>query len=533
MNKERGQILPLFAILLVGILAMMALSIDVTSAYSARQGFRTIADAAALAGAQDLQEGTTRTLSASDYVAARSDAIASVGKQLGVAPTCGTLVGFQINCTVPGSDLTFSVRSPLNSASECVSCDPLRSVFVNFANPRFQLSAARILGMQSFNVAVGSVAGLSMGKSYTIVALRPPRPLGSSTGFDVRDIRLDGGTTVNVDNGDVGSNANMEYGGTDSLLTLDPGFSMYYYDPGPPEWTPPSPANPTGMHITSLIEDPKYVIPSVRTGAPPSGIDSNETTGSVCANAALALLADPGYSAYVPVSASAPDMSKIVCWRPGIYSTTLNVSNGDLAIMEPGLYFLDKGIDARGSLIGGYTAGVPGVALVLPQSSGTGSPVQFNNTTSGGSAPTAVLLNAGTKFGNPIGGAEAAAALDFAGNPIVTNTTPAIKMTLMVTWDSNCIVQVAYPTACDDTHNSVIKLTGGTALYLAGVQYMPSDNVTLSGNSAGQGFVGQIVAWTIFYTGGSTLNQEGTGGLEAGILRLDAACTLPDSPCAP
>jgi len=48
-RDARGQILPLFALMLVGIFAIAALAIDVSSAYSARQFYRTAADAAALA----------------------------------------------------------------------------------------------------------------------------------------------------------------------------------------------------------------------------------------------------------------------------------------------------------------------------------------------------------------------------------------------------------------------------------------------------------------------------------------------------
>ena len=55
MKNERGQILPLFAILLIGLFAIAALAVDVSGTYAARQAYRTTADAASLAGAQDLQ----------------------------------------------------------------------------------------------------------------------------------------------------------------------------------------------------------------------------------------------------------------------------------------------------------------------------------------------------------------------------------------------------------------------------------------------------------------------------------------------
>ena len=53
-RTERGQVLPLFALMLVALMAITALAFDVSNAYAARRAFRTAADAAALAGALDL-----------------------------------------------------------------------------------------------------------------------------------------------------------------------------------------------------------------------------------------------------------------------------------------------------------------------------------------------------------------------------------------------------------------------------------------------------------------------------------------------
>ena len=128
-----------------------------------------------------------------------------------------------------------------------------RAIQVAVHDPNFSTNFSRLFGQTTWDVGRTSVAGLSFGKNYTIVTLRPPQPIGHGGGFDVRDIRIEGGTHVIVSNGDVGSNSNMEYGGTGSKLYLDPGYNMYYYDPNPPAWTPPTPADPTGKHLASLI----------------------------------------------------------------------------------------------------------------------------------------------------------------------------------------------------------------------------------------------------------------------------------------
>ena len=112
----------------------------------------------------------------------------------------------------------------------------------------------------------------------------------------------------------------------------------------------------------------------------------------------------------------------------------------------------------------------------------------------------------------------------------MTNTTPAIKMSLMVTRDAGCPVATPYPTStCDDTHNDTISVQGNSALYLAGVQFMPSDNAVIQ-SSAATGYVGQIWAWTLKYDGGVLLTQEGLAAEGPGRIRIDTACS-PGAAC--
>lgn len=518
-RKPIGQVVPLFALTLVMIFAMAALAIDVSNAYSARQAYRTFADAAALAGAQDLQIGNTRFVTPAQYNNARGHALASLESQLGGAATC-VLTGNRSDCTFAGLPHQAAIITPI-PASACASCDPDRSVQVNVVQPALSLSFAHALGIGNFRVGVTAVAGLTFNRSYAIVTLRPPF---SPAIPGVRDIAINGGTRVIVTTGDVGTNANMLYSGTNSILVLDSGYRMYYYDPfNPPLWG----SDPVASKVTTLIADPGYPIPS-RAGGPVGSLD---TTG--CAAIAATVLANSHYAPSVPLSGTAPDMTKIQCYKPGIYSATVNVNNGTLSIFEPGLYFFDGGLDAQGSVIGGYDPGVPGVAFVFRESAGT----QFKNRTSGGGGGVVqiVALNAGTRYLNP-GGMEATAAVDYSGGRVQTNTSPPKLMTIIVPPDPNC--PVVYPAAstCTNTvenNNKSVDLSGGSGVYLAGVQYGPSDNMTIAGNTTTGGYVGQVWAWTLVYTGGSAINQEGDTDQGPGVLRLDAACTAPGTPCVP
>lgn len=519
--KERaaGQILPLFAIFLVGLFALAALAIDVSGTYAARQSYRTAADAAALAGAQDLQVVNSRGVTSAQYTNARAHAKASMEGQFGDSATC-VLTGNRSNCTFTNISYQFQIITPL-PAGACVACDIARSVQVNMVNPNYQLSFAHVLGIGGFRIASTAVAGLQFNHSYAIVTLRPPL---SPAIPGVRDISVNGGTMVVVNTGDVGTNANMVYSGVNSILTLDPGYNMYYFDPfNGPIWG----GNPPGQKIFSLILDPGYPVPS-RTGAPAGGVD---TAG--CAPIALTIQSNPNYAPSVPMAGGVPDMTKITCYTKGVYASGLTVPNGTLAILEPGLYFFDDQLNAQGSVIGGYTPGSEGVALVFRETQNT----QFKNRTSGGGGAVTqvVSLNAGSRYLNP-GGTEATAAHDYAGGLVQTNTAPAKLMTLIVPPDSNCPViypVVATCTNAEENRNIAIDLSGGSGLYLAGVQYAPSDNVTVAGNTSTGGYVGQVWSWTLVYTGGSQINQEGDATQGPGTLRLDAACTAPGTACIP
>ena len=108
---------------------------------------------------------------------------------------------------------------------------------------------------------------------------------------------------------------------------------------------------------------------------------------------------------------------------------------------------------------------------------------------------------------------------------------------MLVKKDPNCVVPTSppfiEPTACDANKNKTLNIAGGGSLALEGVQYAPTDNVEIHGGSTGNGRVGQIISWTLTYTGGTHINQEGPGTTGNGILRIDAACSAPAEPCNP
>ena len=94
-------------------------------------------------------------------------------------------------------------------------------------------------------------------------------------------------------------------------------------------------------------------------------------------------------------------------------------------------------------------------------------------------------------------------------------------MTLIVPPDTRCPVAYPFPASCSnvvENQNKAIDLSGGSGLYLAGVQYAPSDNITVAGNTVTGEYVGQVWAWTAVYTGGSEINQEGAQSVGPGTI---------------
>jgi Flp pilus assembly protein TadG len=558
-SGSSGQALPLFALMLVVLLGFAALAIDVTRVYADLRFYRATADAASLAGAQDLQTGNTRTVTPANQQAAREHALTSLEQQLGgtrSGPGCNPTAQIA-DCALAGSPYHVWVTTP---SPTCVTCQPLRSVQVTVKHPDYGLTFARILGQDEWDPEATSVAGLAYGRSYAIITLRPPKKLGAT--FDVKDITLGGGTIVNVSNGDVGSNSNMEYSGgaSGTVMNIEDDYGMYYFDPlNAPMWNPfpPQPPTPTVQRLPSLIEDPNYQYPDM-TGAPtyndartsqantipavqsafvdPTHTPAQQAGETACA--AEAAKVDPTRYTFMATQ----DPKKIFCYNPGMYtgssgpqSATIAIGTGEVGLLKPGAYYLTEGLDVGGHLVGGYEPSpAPGVALMFDESGPGNCP---GCVFSGNNAVT-IALNAGTRFPPPSGGGTAAsAAIDWAGNPVITSgpssPDPALIMTVLVKKDPACFVPTSSPfiepSGCNAGKNKTMDIHGTGKLVLEGVQYMPTDNVEITGGSGTSGRVGQIISWTLKYDGGVAINQEGPGGEGPGILRIDAACSPSES----
>jgi len=131
---ERGQVLVLVILFLVVLLGMAAMVVDVGYAYYAHRSLQASADAAALAGAQELPDGSKATQVARQY-----------GGEPGQKnyrdnlPNVTTHVTTKCIASVPG-------------------CDPVNAIVVTEKAARVPTIFAKVLGIDNFSVSVKSTA---------------------------------------------------------------------------------------------------------------------------------------------------------------------------------------------------------------------------------------------------------------------------------------------------------------------------------------------------------------------------------------
>lgn len=525
----------LAALMMVVLIGATGLAIDLSSAYLRERGFRAITDAASLAGGQNLQIPGSRALpGTTEQDAAREHALEVLVNQLGATtpadPTpCYTSAG----CALPGTDYEVAIQTPSPTALDCFPAQ--RCIQVTIRQKSFGLTFARIFGFSDWTVSATSVAGVVQAKQYGVVTLRPPKPRGASGGDANEDnISVSGGSVVTVINADIGTNTNLKIDGTGSAVILESGFAVHHYDPYV-GWTPPPPA----FQLTSLIEDPMYEIPD---RADVTGLPVYSATGLTDAklDPADCLLEQQSVpSGYefggVPIN-DTTHHTNVTCYRPGIYQRELTSGTNEIVLLTTevptgtptsGVYFFDEGMDLGNPsvLLGGYQGGENGVALVFPECDVADTcPLKGNNA-------RLIALN----FGDTYPTDSNALPAQWNSGLVQTSATPPLLMSVMVDPGGDratCYVAPEEPNNRCSTHNATLRLPGGGSLFVAGVQYAPLDNAAVSGGSGSNGVLGQLISWTIKFSGSSGLNLQAALGSKEGVLRLDRACS-PTHICNP
>ena len=146
-----------------------------------------------------------------------------------------------------------------------------------------------------------------------------------------------------------------------------------------------------------------------------------------------------------------------------------------------------------------------------------------------------MALNFGSAYQNSSGNRATAAQWD--GGLVQTTSDPPALMSLMVEPNPACLAApfpTSEPANSCSTSDHTLLLPGNANLFLAGIQYAPTDNTEVRGNGSGStGVVGQIISWTIEFKGGASLNLQALISDTVGTLRLDPACSPTVNVCNP
>lgn len=535
-GDQDGQVIVLFALSLVALLLMGALVLDVARVYSVQQYQRSVTDAAALAGAQDLQVYSTTPTNAApgstEYNRAQCDAYNVLVRELTGSTsntTCATLPnwvsGTPLEKTV--GEYTVSITTPYQYAHDG---DPSRAVKVAISRP-FPLTFGNLVCLLPgtgcgaspvWQPGVASVADSVIIPQYALMTLQPDTSLcngsksdlvvsgGGSTGITT-------GTTLHIVTGAVGTNSTActtnPAGAKPAAIFLEDGSDIYHYSvlPSGPTWYQVN-GLPQGQKIDTLIPDPNYPWASV-TSIPP------------------APPTDTGCSLPSDLTAVFGSAVNWTCYYPGAYSSTVKINgSNEGAYLTPGVYYFEQGLSVNsGSILaGGVNSGSEGVVLVFPESG--------SNNFSTNSSTSTVVLNTGDLTGTLAGGNIRAsnpadpnviAPTDASGKQL--ETPQGMLLTIEVLRDNSCFGGSStsmIPQLCTTTHNQVVTFTGNPTILIGGVIYGPSDNMQITSNATNQsGIYGQIVSYTVSYGGGAQLNQEYPAKPLNTVLRLDTMCS--------
>jgi hypothetical protein len=535
-RSESGQVLVLFALFAVVLLGFVALAIDVSRVYAQESYQRTVSDAAALAGAQDLFQEASRDVPTGGPDNARQHAMDVLVSRLGTTrppPSCYYDGVAPKECNLPGTPYWVWITTP---SPTCVACDPNRSVQVTVKYESFGLTFARVFGQNQWDISTTSVAGITTSIRYSMVTLRPsysPSGRKDSNDQNRKDISLPAQNTyIHIENGDVGTNTSVDEQltpvGTPPLcgLQLDTGFSVYHLSTYDTWCTTGTPPGPRGIQIQTPIPDPGYVT-DARFGQIEAWLQANRTQ-SYSTQHADAVASCNGVT-------GAPSVAGLTtyCYQPGYYAppngqTAFSVGTGELAYLVTGTYFFNGNVTIQGPgggkpagmLVGGDASSGTGVALLFPST----------NATMTSAAGVGVSLNMGDATCTQ-DSCRATAPMDTPYSPLVGLVN--LPLTVVVQRNPLCFTGLV-PTDGSCSDSNVVNLSGGANLAIAGIVYAPSDHITVTSQPGSQtGTTGLIISWRVTYNGNTSLNQAYPGLFESGVLRIDAACTKgsPAMPC--
>jgi len=456
-GNEQGQILPLFVVALLVVLALAALLFDGASTLVQRRKLQNAGDAAALAGTNVLQTtGSIRACSATAGPppgAPRQDIVDAV-----LASVAANLPGYpvdQISVTCAPGWQNLAVRVDLDTTST--------SFFIG------------AIGGSPQTVATTSTAlnGQITGSSYSVVLLDPANPSWPNGRRGCPSFLISGGPTLLFD-GSVYVNSGcssasggaLGTNGTSATISFGSGKRLHVvggYNAGPLTITP---APTLGV---APLQDPLAGLEAVQYG-----------TMTVRSNSRLVL------------------NNETQVLQPGVYRGGIQLRNSSIALLRPGIYVFDAG---------GLDLGAQASFCSI---SATSTAVDCSNFAS--DCPDAscgiLLFNRGTaNGGNAMGpiSVGAGATLKVRGYDDRAMGGQNYAYRNLLIWQDGAPAQTS-------TYSQPgISLNGGGTVDISGTVYAPQGAVTMGGGSGGGGggnvdLLIQFIAWDLTMSGNSAFH---------------------------
>ena len=583
--RENGQILVLFALFVVVLIGFAAVAVDLGSYLKVRRDYQNAADAAALAGAPFLIQP------AIDRTNARKAAWTSLASQLGITlPTSPDPWDQNTPASAGVEDManTFKMwvsTPPIGAGAHYPggstgSADKTVFVWIEAQSPSY---LSRIFGLNGSLVSAWATAGLFPNR-FAVITLRQPNQAGPAQ----PDINLAGtNVSLTVIGGDVGGNYNMKLNSGSKLYlpSLQPpgaavDSQVYLYDYvscGPSCWPnvnivdPDTSSLKTAQQLPGFIPDPNYPLPSSLLSAPTGPMAGVLPLGYTNAFPAVDKKSAPG-TVVVSTGGDKPlnpsvttdsngvatcDGANAVRIGPGFY-TSLSVSGPYCVILDPTYTHdcISNGNGCTDTATPVPQAQLPGVFYFGGTSSGSGISVGNGGMVVGDGVTVVVRpSNSGDKNVVSVSGGSGSPAimdLNNGASPLVTIAQKSGAWTRRgdkpYTWNGSAWVytntyepdasqtgmalyvlrrdQIPGLSVASDDNTDIIKVNGAAALSWSGITYAPHDNVMLAGQPGHQG-IGQLVAWTFTFNGGTDVIQTYTGPYDAVPLLIEPKLGQP------
>jgi len=448
---ERGQVLLLFAFLVMGMLFMAALLFDGANALVNRRTVQNAADAGALDGANAIQAGSPTGCNGGSGSTPRASVEAAAR-----AAALQNLSNYAVDSII--------VTCPLGSTYN----DQAVNVTISATSPSFFSGIFSVIGSPASGITLGAsgtaINGTKQagGNGLSVALLNPHQP-SWQTQNGCPSFSLNGGPTVRFHGGLHVNSACPATGPNNAAITASGGGSgTVTFDTSNPK----SRATVVGGYAGAINWDP---LP--QTGAAPvadslAGLPPlNVSAMTVRSNTKLTL----------------DNSNPFRVLEPGVYKGGIELKVSSAALMLPGIYVMQGGGLAVGSQASLYTVNAcdgGGTACYVAT-----TVTAANWTQNCGAACGAMIFNTG----NPVGGIGMGA-ISIGGQGTIrlrsyrgaSADDPYAK--LLIWQDARPV-----PGGTNQTTQPTVALTGGGSVVLTGTVYAPSALVYMTGGSGGSG----------------------------------------------